>query len=53
MRNVATGMGTFYDRTAGIDAFFDRFNWGTAYGHKMIGNTYATPSLSWDDSDNF
>jgi len=34
-----TGMGTFYDRIAGIEAFFDRFNSGTAYGGNSDGNT--------------
>ena len=30
--------GTFYDQSPGIKATLDRFNSGTLYGIKMIGN---------------
>ena len=30
--------GTFYDQRAIMETVFDRFNSGTAYGVKMIGN---------------
>ena len=30
--------GTFYGQKAIMEAVFIRFNSGTAYGHKMIGN---------------
>ena len=30
--------GTFYGQSAEMEAVFNRFNSGTAYGVKMIGN---------------
>ena len=37
--------GTFYGQSAEIEAVFNRFNSGTAYGHKMIGNTKDLQNL--------
>ena len=38
-RDRTTAVGTFYDRSAGINAVFDGSNSGTAYGHKVGDNT--------------
>ena len=37
-KNLMMSTGTFYDQRAIMETVFDRFNSGTAYGVKMIGN---------------
>ena len=38
-------MGTFYGQIEEIEAVFNRFNSGTAYGHKVDGNKQVTLEL--------
>ena len=34
-----TALGTFYDHSAEIEAVFNRFNSGTAYGGNLVDNS--------------